>query len=298
MYEWIFAIQKMIDRIDDNAVNNPTLDEMSRVIGYSPYYCSMQFHRIAGMTLKSYIAKRRLCMATLAVRDTDRGITDIALEFGFSSQSALTRAFKEAYGCTPASYRKKPIPIPLSMKKIIVSPSHYIEKGDLTMGNIVLPSHHMEYIPSHKYLGVYKRSITKNGEIWPWHDCDLLCGIVSSFNFSHPVVGGHTAGWAWKNGKRSYFYGAGVETDYNGEIPEGFELRGEFPGSYYLVFTHPPFDYLSENGEVMKRVEDLAWNFDPTALGYKWNEDVCQDYQRHYPEGLGYQVLRPVIKIV
>lgn len=67
--------------------------------------------------------------------------------------------------------------------------------------------------------------------------------------------------------------------------------------SYYLVFSHPPFDYLNENVEVMKRVEELAWNFDPTSIGYEWNEEVCQDYQRHYPEGLGYQVLRPVRKM-
>jgi len=44
-------------------------------------------------------------------------------------------------------------------------------------------------------------------------------------------------------------------------------------------------------------VEDMAWNFVPETRGYKWNEDACQDYQCHYPEGLGYQVLRPVIKI-
>lgn len=49
--------------------------------------------------------------------------------------------------------------------------------------------------------------------------------------------------------------------------------------------------------EVMKRVEEVAWNFDPTSIGYEWNEDVCQNYQRHYPEGLGYQVLRPVTKM-
>lgn len=49
--------------------------------------------------------------------------------------------------------------------------------------------------------------------------------------------------------------------------------------------------------EVLKRVEELAWNFDPTSIGYEWNEDVCQNYQRHYPEGLGYQVLRPVTKM-
>ncbi len=297
MYEWIYAIQTLIDWIDDNAMNNPSLGDISDNIGYSPYYCSMQFHRITGMSIKSYMAKRRLCMAALAVRDSDIRIIDIAMEYGFSSQSAFTRAFSDAYGCTPAAYRKNPVPIPLSLRKVVVTPSHYIEKGDLFMSNLVLPSYRLEYIPAHKYLGVYQKSKNESGELWPGHDCDLLSGIVSSFKDTHPIITGHTAGWAWENGSRKYFYGLGVDTNYNGIIPEGFELRGEFEGCYYIVFNHPPFDYLSDNVEVMRRVEELAWNFDPKTIGYKWNEDVCQDYQRHYPEGLGYQVLRPVIKI-
>jgi len=297
LYEWLYAIQRLIDWIDDNAVNNPSLEEISNCIGYSPYYCSEQFHRIAGITIKNYMAKRRLCMAALAIRDTDVSIINIAIEYGFSSQSALTRAFVNAYGCAPAAYRKKPVPIPMSFKKIVINPSYYVEKGDFTMNNLVLPSNYIEFIPAHKYLGVYKKSATKNGDIWPGHDCDLLCGIVSSIKNTDLIITGHTAGWTWKKGKRSYFYGAGVETNYNDPIPEGFELRGEFPGSYYIVFSHPPFDYLSENSEVTKRVEDIAWNFDPSMRGFEWNEDVCQDYQRHYPEGLGYQILRPVKKV-
>ena len=47
----------------------------------------------------------------------------------------------------------------------------------------------------------------------------------------------------------------------------------------------------------MKRVEELAWNFDPKTIGYEWNETECQDYQRHYPEVIGYQILRPVKKL-
>ena len=66
MYEWIYAAQKLVDFIDDNAANNPSLDEISKRVGYSPYYCSVQFHRIAGITIKSYMAKRRLYMATVA----------------------------------------------------------------------------------------------------------------------------------------------------------------------------------------------------------------------------------------
>lgn len=298
MYEWIYAIQHLIDWIDEHALENPSLNEIAKQVGYSPYYCSEQFHRIAGMTIKSYMAKRRLCKAALAIRDTDKPISDISLEFGFSSQSALTRAFMDVYGCTPAAYRRNPVPIPISIHKIVVTPAHYIEEGDLTMSNLVMPSYHVEYIPAHKYLGVYEASTTKKGKIWPGHDCDLLTGIVTSFpsNIIHPVVTGHTAGWANENGNKEYFYGLGVESDYSGEILEGFELRGEFPGSYYLVFSHPPFDYLAENDEVMKRVENLAWSFDPQTAGYEWNEEVCQDYQRHYPERLGYQILRPVRK--
>ena len=297
MKEAIMAIQHLIDWIDEHAIENPGLIEMSEQIGYSPYYCSEQFHRIAGITIKEYMSKRRLSMAALAVRDTNNALIDIAMDFGFSSQSALTRAFVNAFGCTPLAYRKNPKPIPMQCHKMVITPSDLSLGGDLYMSQLVLPSYRLEYIPKHKYLGCYQASETKNGPIWPGHDCDLLCGIISSMTDTHPIVTGMTAGWGWENGKRAYFFGAGVETDYAGVVPESFELRGEFPDSYYIVFSHPPFDYLTENKDVMKRVEELAWNFDPTFIGYEWNEDVCQIYQRHYPEGLGYQILRPVRKI-
>lgn len=297
MYEWIYAVQKMIDWIDDHAINNPSLTEISKTVGYSPWYCSEQFHRIVGITIKEYMARRRLCLAALALRDTDIPLIDIAFEYGFSSQQALTRAFTNAYGCAPAAYRKNPIPIPLTMRKVVINPSHYFEQGENTMSNLVVPHYCFEYIPAHRFLGVYDRSETSDGPIWPAHDCDLLTGIVQSITGSHPVVANHTAGWKWINGERKYFYGLGVDVDYNGSVPEGFTLTDVIPDSYYIVFSHPPFDYVSENDEVMRRVENLAWNFDPSTLGYEWNETDCQDYQRHYSEVTGYRVLRPVKKI-
>ena len=156
----------------------------------------------------------------------------------------------------------------------------------------------VEYIPAHKYLGIWDDKARNYGEFWQNHDCDKVCGIVDSLsNVCDVIVTGHTAGWRNANGERRYFYGTGVPHDYSGKIPEGFELR-EIPASYYLVFYHPPFDYLSDNGEVMSRVEELAWNYDISKFGkYEWNEDECQCYQRHYPEGLGYQILRPIKKI-
>ena len=155
----------------------------------------------------------------------------------------------------------------------------------------------VEHIPAHKYLGIWEEKADNYCDFWIWHDCDTVCGFVTSMDkMAHPIVTPHTAGWKHVNGKKIYFYGTGVPLDYDGPVPEGFELR-EIPASDYLVFSYPVFDFMTENADVMGAVENLAWNYDPAVRNYEWNEDECPDYQRHYPEGLGYQVLRPVRSI-
>ena len=295
MREWYIAVQRMIDWIELNIRDNPSLVDIARHVGYSPYYCSSQFHAISGLTIRDYVATRRLAMAALALRDTRESVAQIALEYGFSSQPALTRAFKNAYGISPSRYRRRPIPVPMQIRVVIPFPND--DKGEFEMSEFKTIDVRTEYIPAHKYLGAYKRSETKNGPIWPWHDCDLLCGIVESIPNTDRIVTRYTAGWDNSTGERKYFFGSGIDIEAKDiEVPDGFELK-ELPGSYYLVFSHPPFKYPEENGDVMQRVEELAWNFDPTPLGFEWNEQECQCYQRHYPEVLGYQVLRPVKKI-
>jgi len=300
LYEKIEAIQKMIDWIDEHICENPSLAQMAEHIGYSPYYCSALFHEITGMTVKNYVAGRRLRLAALALRDTDERIIDIAVRCGYSSQEALTRAFSAAFGCTPASYRKVHVPIPLSIKRVVLEPKYYQNlNGEMIMSKTALTDAHVktEFIPAHKYLGIWDSNARNYGEFWQYHDCDTVCGIVDSLsNVSDVIVTGHTAGWHMVNGERRYFYGTGVNLSYSGKIPGGFELK-EFPASYYLVFYHPVFDYLKDNGEVMDRVEKLCWNYDIESFSggkYEWNEDVCQCYQRHYPGVLGYQILRPI----
>jgi len=106
MLEWLFAMGRLIEYIDTNAINNPTLAQIAAQIGYSPYHCSEKFHQITGMTIREYMAKRRLCVALEMLDKTERGIVEIAMDCGFSSQQALTRAFTKSFGCTPGAYRK------------------------------------------------------------------------------------------------------------------------------------------------------------------------------------------------
>ena len=291
----IEVVQQMIEWIEANMEEGPTLQKVSKAVGYSPWYCSEMFHDITGFTMKSYIAGRRLARITEEIRDTKERILDIAVKYGFSSQEALTRVFREQYGCTPAAYRKKNKPVPMTVHKHVLFPN-YDETRIITMEKEKLGVR-VEHIPAHKYLGIWEERAENYCEFWEYHDCDEVCGFVTSMDkMAHPVVTAHTAGWKMQNGKKIYFYGTGVPLDYDGEVPEGFEVR-EIPASDYLVFTYPVFDFMTENVDVMSAVEELAFNFNPSERGYAWNEEECQIYQRHYPEKLGYQVVRPVRKI-
>lgn len=303
MNQYNISIQKMIDWIEKHIEDNPTLLEMSNKVGYSPYYCSSLFHKVCGMTLKSYLAGRRLCYTAIALRDTADRIIDIALRYGFSSQEALTRAFVKAYGCTPYAYRINPRPIKLSIKQVVLYPDKNLF-GGISMNTVKEANVRFEYIPAHKYIGIWDMKAKNYSEFWEHHNCDEVCGIIDSMrHVAHEVVGCHQAGWFYENGQKGYFYGVGVSSDYNGNVPEGFEIRC-IPVSMYLVFFHPPFDFLADNDDVMEKVETLAWNYNPKESekwwipsGYQWNETTCPDYQRHFPEVLGYEVLRPIIKI-
>ncbi len=115
MEQWYKAVQHIIDEVDlciksknDEAL---TLRTLSKKLGYSEFYFSRMFRTISGMKLRDYLRFRRLAFALKEIRDTGKGVLEIAIDYGFSSNEAFTRAFKEAYGVTPSEYRKAPVPV-------------------------------------------------------------------------------------------------------------------------------------------------------------------------------------------
>lgn len=285
MSEWSGAVTRMAAWLDAHICDGLTLTDMAREIGYSPTYCSRQFHRVTGLTLREYAMQRRLYRAALAIRDTDARLIDIALDCGYATHEALTTAFRRTYGMSPVAYRKD--------RALILLPVPYAPERKGGEHMLTDPNIRVEYIPAHKYLGVYRSSVQAGERIWPGHDCDLVTHTVESLgHLADVVIGAHTAGWAIDGDERRYFYGLGAPVDYDGVIPAGFELR-DVPGGYYQVVSHPPFSYPEDNAEVMRRVEELAFGSECAVQDFRWAESGhC--YQRHYPEGHGYMVLRPI----
>lgn len=299
MYEWNEMVQLMVDWVEANITESSSLLKMSEQLGYSPYYCSRQFNQLTGMTLRDYVWTRRISRAALELRDTDQRVLDIAVKYGFSSQEAFTRAFSKAFQLTPTAYRKAPRPIKLAIRQEVFSPYHYWIKEREKMSSVHLQpvGIKVEFIPAHKFIGIWDICVQNYGDFWnSGHNCDEISGTLESMS-NHVLPGqlGQTAGWFYQNGQKGYLYGIPVSSEYDGPIPAGMECR-DIPESEYLVFFHPPFDYLKDNGAVMRTVEEAASKFDPKEMGYEWDEEIKQDYQRHFPEGYGYAVLRPVKK--
>lgn len=60
-----------------------------------------------------YIQFRKLSSSLLDLKNTNRRIIDIALEYGFDYEQSYIRAFRKKFGITPLRFRLEPITLPL-----------------------------------------------------------------------------------------------------------------------------------------------------------------------------------------
>ncbi len=95
----------IVDYIRRNLHRNIKINEIADSFGYSPKYLSHLFSEIRGMSLKQYIMSQKIETASFYLTDSDRNITEIAAEVGFSDVHNFSRTFKKMIGLTPTEYR-------------------------------------------------------------------------------------------------------------------------------------------------------------------------------------------------
>ncbi|MDQ2854237.1 MAG: AraC family transcriptional regulator [Chloroflexota bacterium] len=63
------------------------------------------FRSLFGETPHRYLQRRRVERSMFLLRETDRSVTDICLDVGFTSLGTFSRMFREIVGETPSGYR-------------------------------------------------------------------------------------------------------------------------------------------------------------------------------------------------
>lgn len=319
MYEWQKQIQIFVDEIDKCIKNYNdealTLSFLSRSLGYSEFYTTRKFKEISGMQFRDYLRLRKLAFALKEVRDSDKSFLDIALDYGFSSNEAFTRAFKGTYGMTPSEYRKSPKPVVLRTK---INP---FDRYLLGLGEIGMMKStddikiYFVTIPAHKFLHIKNYESNGYWDFWqkqnliPGQDYETICGLLDSIKGklddeggSEPNSGsgqimayindpeGRLCDWGIP---RTECHGVRLPYDYKGEIPPQM-LFIDVPEAEYVVFEHGPFDYEQENRSVEEKIEAAMAAFDYSGTGYSFDATPGRITYFYFNPEQYFKYIRPV----
>ncbi len=95
-----------LEYANENFASRITLDEMCGEMNIDKYNFCKQFKGATGITFFDYLGYLRLRRAEELLISTDKNVTEISLECGFSSLQYFNRFFSERTGYSPTAYRK------------------------------------------------------------------------------------------------------------------------------------------------------------------------------------------------
>lgn len=98
---------QMMHYIDTHIYTMQGLSELSEAMRYHYSYLSDLFHRVTNETLLHYYRTRRLEAARLLLGEGKLSVGDITELLHYASVYTFSRSFKEAFGITPAQYRRQ-----------------------------------------------------------------------------------------------------------------------------------------------------------------------------------------------
>ncbi len=323
MYEWYRNVQKIVDEIDicikgknDEMI---TLRYLAQKLGYSEFYVSRKFKEISGMQLRDYLRYRKLAFALKEIRDTGAGILDIALNYGFSSHEAFTRAFKDTYGITPSEYRQNPVPVvlrtvlkPVDCYLLGIGGTGMVKStGDVKTYFVTIPAHKFLHIRNYESIGYW--DFWQKQSLIPGQDCETICGLLDSIKGKLDDAGGDESDsgsgqlMAYINEPAGRIcswgiplaeaYGVRLPDGYDGKIPEQMQMM-DVPEGDYIVFEHGPFDLETENSSVEEKIEKAMKDFDFSDTGYCLDITPGRVFYFYHDCKRFWKYVRPVKRIV
>ncbi len=99
------------DAMDRDYARPLDVATLARIAHVSEAHFIRTFRATFGETPHRYLQRRRVERAMWLLRSTDRSVTDICMDVGFSSLGTFSRVFRDVVGEPPSAYRKRgPLP--------------------------------------------------------------------------------------------------------------------------------------------------------------------------------------------
>jgi AraC-like DNA-binding protein len=95
------------DEIDRNYRSPLRIPELAAIAHTSPAHFTRVFKATFGETPHRFLQRRRIERAMYLLRTTERSVTDICMEVGWSSLGTFSRTFSEIVGESPTEFRDR-----------------------------------------------------------------------------------------------------------------------------------------------------------------------------------------------
>ena len=99
------SVQNAISYIKGHFEKSISLSELSALAGYSPNHFQRIFTEIMGISPREYLEDVRIKQSKFLLAQSERSLSEIAQECGFSSQSYFCKVFKRHTFITPYEFR-------------------------------------------------------------------------------------------------------------------------------------------------------------------------------------------------
>jgi transcriptional regulator GlxA family with amidase domain len=122
-----------MDRTYAQPLDVPTL---ARIAHVSEAHFIRTFRATFGETPHRYLQRRRVERAMFLLRQTERSVTDICFDVGFTSLGTFSRTFRTIVGEPPTTYRTRAEakPVPNCFVMAYTRPSSFGEAGTRALG--------------------------------------------------------------------------------------------------------------------------------------------------------------------
>lgn len=219
-------ISRAIWYIEHHFTNTITLEDVANCAGVSRFHLSRAFGLATGTSVMRYLRARRLTQAAYRLAQGAPEILPLAIDSGYNSHEAFTRAFRDEFGITPEALRAQP---EMYLETLALVEALKMSETQTQLAPPRFQTHRPIFIG-----GISKR-----------YNCDSSAGIPAQWQEIIPHLGhipGQVDNIAYGvcyngDGNCNFDYLCGVEINESATLPANWS-KLQIPEYYYAVFRH------------------------------------------------------------
>lgn len=99
--DFLSRMTEVVNYIEEHITDDIDFSIVSKIVCCGVYQFGRIFSYVVGISLSEYVRRRRLSLAGLELQAGNNKVIDVALNYGYNSPEAFSRAFRDMHGITP-----------------------------------------------------------------------------------------------------------------------------------------------------------------------------------------------------